>query len=259
MKWETKYTLRIGEYSIYHGRALTQEGWERLTEKIAPREIEFTSYWQLVNFLSKYNCKDLAACSRIPLWKNTMLDHACAVTETGNPEEKYVYILGVAGENIYSEGLKEDILAWIFSEEIEAARVKAWNERFLEEETLERGVSVPYTGRWRAHWRGAKQGLSNASILRDNCANPEWTRGSRTEIANSIWQYGDSDCSRSWKDTTRYPKQWMRGVRNRLPKRGRGLFSMPHEDWDPAQQYLEETEDLERYYQDVCESFDEIA
>lgn len=257
MKWETKYTLeskRIGLGVLYG----YNYGWTRIDEDRV--RVEFASYGQLLNYLSKYNEKDLRANSKIPLRINSFLRHVISGTETGDSEVKYALIWDAAGRNVYSERFKQDVLNWRFNAEMEDTRIAAWQSQFEETAEHPKGVPVPRTGVTRyQHRRSHKQGLSNVSILRESCAFEGWLRGKRASIPD--WYYIDDGCGklRSWKDTTKNPKQWMRGVRNSSPSRGKGTYRDDGFVTRLQAGYELELEQIQREYEQTLEDFEVMS
>ena len=204
------------------------------------RKVErFSSYDLLVNHLAAANYGkfflDGSCKSRIA---NHVLERA--ITPGGDGEHRNTLISSLeTGENLYGKALMHDVTSARFDAAMEADRqakeAVLWRKERLANKYGKdylgfRNGPVPTTGAPRRRY--FCRHVRTFPAHRD-AADPEM-RGfirAKRRLVPSLWD--DPIISRadakSWKDTTRDRKQWMRGVKNGIPRKGKGVDVGPYE------------------------------
>ena len=190
---------------------------------------KFQTYRQLVNYLSGFN--EIVTDEKGTHKDNTILRRSGIGTDSFyGLKSETVEIYDDNRVTLYSKGLWEDVLSWEWNEEIEKYRtywVNSEKRKIMAIRKLHcnnlpefRRGPVPRTGAPRYF-----------KVYRRPRCHQALQEAENTEFARKrhiVTVYDDLVCSRwrsrSWKDTTKDARQWMRGVRNGLPSRGKGLY-----------------------------------
>lgn len=194
----------------------------------------FSSYDLLVNHLVAANYKkfflDGSCKSRIA---NLVLERA--ITPGGDGEHRNTLISSLeTGENLYGKALMHDVTSARFDAAMEADRqakeAVLWRKKRLANKYGKdylgfRNGPVPTTGVPRRRY--FCRHVRTFPAHRD-AADPEM-RGfirAKRRLVPSLWDdpFLSSLGAKSWKDTTRDRKQWVRGVKNGLPRKGKGVY-----------------------------------
>ena len=202
--------------------------------------MRFASYELLVNWLAAANYEKL-------YWNNRGAFRFCTsnrVLESAIPpgpvlcpgsNHRGTLISNLeTGENLYSRALIRDVTSRRYDADMEAARqarqTALWRKEHFENLYGKnflgfRNGPVPTTGSPCGGY--FFRHVRTFPVLRD-AADPDgraYVRakrrfGSYPILGGTISRAG----AKSWKDTTRNRKQWMRGVKNSLPSKGKGLY-----------------------------------
>ncbi len=217
------------------------------------KEEKFLTYELLVNWLSSFNYQkfyDESCRSRVG---NRLLERAITPGGGNSGDIRNVLISDLeTNENLYSRELIHDVTAHTFSPNVEAER-KVREEKLRHEAYLDNRYGSNFLGfrNGPVPTTGAPSGgyyfrhVKTFPAHRD-AANAEAQQFVRAKRKNTPSLWDDQIISRagvrSWKDTTRDRKQWMRRVKNSSPSKGKGLYvSRPEERREPVHRCTEYT------------------